>query len=166
MTSVASALAQEVADRIGAVSTLTNSIANEATARGAADGVHTSAIASNASAITSEAKRADDEEKRIVGLITTEAAARASADSIIVSSNTAFNTRAVNAEAALQSALDAEVTARGLALDQAQSGAATSLGVESDRALAAEAALTPSLCICVCMRRWYRLKPLKPLEPP
>ena len=140
MTSVASALAQEVADRIGAVSTLTNSIANEATARGAADGVHTSAIASNASAITSEAKRADDEEKRIVGLITTEAAARASADSIIVSSNTAFNTRAVNAEAALQTALDAEVTARGLALDQAQSGAATSLGVESARALAAEAA--------------------------
>ena len=142
VTSVASALAQEVADRIGAVSTLTNSIANEATARGAADGVHTSAIASNASAITSEAKRADDEEKRIVGLITTEAAARASADSIIVSSNTAFNTRAVNAEAALQTALDAEVTARGLALDQAQSGAATALGVESARAIAAEDALT------------------------
>ena len=142
VTSIASACAQEVADRIGAVSTLTNSIANEATARGAADGVHTTTIAANTTFIINEAKRADDEEKRIVGLISTEIAARASADSIIVSSNTAFNTRAVNAEAALQTALDAEVTARGLALDQAQSGAATALGVESARAEAAEAALT------------------------
>ena len=142
VTSVASALAQEVADRIGAVSTLTNSIANEASARSAADTVHSTTIAANTTFIINEAKRADDEEKRIVGLITTEIAARASADSIIVSSNTAFNTRAVNAEAALQTALDAEVTARGLALDQAQSGAATALGVESARAQAAEDALT------------------------
>ena len=142
VTSVASALAQEVADRIGAVSTLTNSIANEATARGAADGVHTSAIASNASAITSEAKRADDEEKRIVGLITTEAAARVAQNIATMGDVVGYNGRALTAEAGLQTALNAEVTARGLALDQAQSGAATALGVESARAQAAEDALT------------------------
>ena len=142
VSSVASALAQEVADRIGAVSTLTNSIANEATSRGAADGVHTSAIASNASAITSEAKRADDEEKRIVGLITTEASARVAEGIEIMGDVVGYNGRALTAEAGLQTALNAEVTARGLALNAAQSGAATALGVESARAEAAEAALT------------------------
>ena len=53
-----------------------------------------------------------------------------------------YNGRALTAEAGLQTALNAEVTARGLALDQAQSGAATALGVESARAIAAEDALT------------------------
>ena len=142
VTSVASALAQEVADRIGAVSTLTNSITNEASARSAADTVHSTTIAANTTFIINEAKRADDEEKRIVGLITTEAAARASADSIIVSSNTAFNTRAVNAEAGLQTALDAEVTARSLAVEFAKASVSADLAVESARALAAEDALT------------------------
>lgn len=142
VTSVATDLAVEAAARISDVVSLQQLMANESTARSSADAVHTSSIALASFNLGLEAKRADDEEKRIVGLITTEAAARVSADSTITTSLAAEKSRAETAEATLQTALDAEITARGLALDQAQSGAATALGVESDRALASELALS------------------------
>lgn len=142
VSSVASSIATEVAARISDVVALQQLMANESTARGAADVVHTSSIALASFNHGLEAKRADDEEKRIVGLITTESAARASADSTLTASLAAEKGRAESAEATLQTALASEITARGLALDQAQFGAATALGVESDRALASELALS------------------------
>lgn len=141
VTSIASALAQEVADRIGAMSTLTNSVANEATFRSAADTLHTTSIAANTTFIINESSRADTEEKRIVGLIAAEADTRASAVYAFDVHLSNINARALTAEAGLQASITAETAARGLALDQAQSGAATALSVEAERALAAEATL-------------------------
>jgi hypothetical protein len=142
VSSVASSIATEVAARISDVVSLQQLMANESTARSSADAVHTSSIALASFNLGLEAKRADDEEKRILGLITTETAARASADSIIVSSNTAFNTRAVNAEAGLQAAITAETAARDLAVEFAKASVSADLAVESARALASELALS------------------------
>ena len=139
--SVAADLAAEAAARISDVVSLQQLMSNESTARGAADVVHTSSIALSSFNLGLEAKRADDEEKRIVGLIAAEAASRLASDIAIMADVNDYKSRAEIAEAGLQTAIDAEVTARGLALDQAQSGAAASLSGESERAIAAEATL-------------------------
>ena len=101
VTSVASDLAQESANRISANVTLTNGISNEATARSAADGVHTTSIANNGAAIVAESKRADDEEKRIVGLVSAEVTARTSAVATATAATATEKTRAEAAEAKL-----------------------------------------------------------------
>jgi hypothetical protein len=141
VSSVATDLAVEAAARISDVVALQQLMANESTARGAADVVHTSSIALASFNLGLEAKRADDEEKRLSNLIAAEAAARLSTDSATMVDVVAYNGRALTAEAGLQASITAETAARGLALDQAQSGAATALGIEAARALSAEAAL-------------------------
>jgi hypothetical protein len=141
VSSVATDLAVEAAARISDVVALQQLMANESTARGAADVVHTSSIALASFNLGLEGKRADDEEKRLSSLIAAEAAARLSTDSATMVDVVAYNGRALTAEAGLQASITAETAARGLALDQAQSGAATALGIEAARALSAEAAL-------------------------
>jgi hypothetical protein len=140
--SVATDLAVEAAARISDVVSLQQLMSNESTARSAADVVHTSSIALASFNLGLESKRADDEEKRLSSLISAEASARVAQGIDIMGDVAGYNGRALTAEAALAASITAETAARGLALDQAQYGAAASLAGESERAIAAESALT------------------------
>ena len=142
VTSVASDLAQESANRISANVTLTNSIANEATSRSAADGVHTTSIANNGAAIVAESKRADDEEKRIVGLVSAEVTARTTAVATATAATATEKGRAEAAESKLASdILDVMSSAEAL-VAQEQQNAAVAVGNEQNRATQAEEALS------------------------
>ena len=139
--SIATDLAVEAAARISDVVSLQQLMANESTARGAADAVHTSSIALSSFNLGLEAKRADDEEKRLLGLITTEASARVAQGIDIMGDVVGYNGRALTAEAGLQTALNSEITARDLAVELAKASVSADLAVESSRALSAEATL-------------------------
>lgn len=142
VSSLAGDLAQETANRISSDVTLTLSLANETTARSAADGVHTTAIATASAAIVSEAKRADDEEKRIVSLLSAESTSRASAVSGLTASILTEKLRAEAAESKLGSdILDAMSAAESL-VQQEQQNASIAVGNEQVRATAAEEALS------------------------
>ena len=134
-------LAQEVADRINGVTALNHILVNETSARRAADTVHSTSIAENALAISAEAKRADDEEKRIVGLISAETAARVAGDATVTAAVATEKARAETAEAGLQTAISSTYTS----LEQKIAGEVlvlnVSLAAESQRAQLAEAHL-------------------------
>ena len=142
VTAQASALAQEIADRITAVSALNNSLANELVARAAADTVHSTTIAANTTFIINESKRADDEEKRIVGLVTAEADARHAVDLEILEFVRSNNTRALAAEAILLGSINDLSSIIDSNVAQSLIQISASVAVETAARSASELALT------------------------
>jgi hypothetical protein len=139
---VANSVATEAATRAADDSSLNSSIYNEMTARVAGDSALTTSIIAAAAATGDEAKRADTEEKRIVGLVSSEASTRASAVTAALAATATEKTRAETAEAKISGDLAAQYNAQLGAFSGLSASFNNALQGEVGRATAAEQALT------------------------
>jgi hypothetical protein len=121
---------------------LGNRIADESSARSAADAVITSNISANALAISNEATRAQTAEGVLSGSVTTEKNRAIAAEGTLTAAISSEVTRAQAAEAALGQRVDSVVSAANAAALATTAEIAAAVSSESSRASAAESALS------------------------